>query len=132
MGLAICSGRPCPLRWQLEAPEAPQKCVYCCFGLTFTSQQCPRAPNHSRSLQIHASCHRRRGLALEALTLFLAYCYSQLGVVRFMAKIGEANAPSLALFESTLGFKEVRRVAVSTEQGWKWLRPFESVAPVQT
>ncbi|KAI8476502.1 MAG: GNAT domain-containing protein [Monoraphidium minutum] len=57
---------------------------------------------------------RRKGLASEALTLFMAYAHRELGVARFTAKIGDANGPSLALF-SRLGFTELRRVAVFSE-----------------
>lgn len=55
---------------------------------------------------------RRKGLALEALQLFMAYLHSRLGVSRFVAKIGADNAPSLALFQGRLGFVELRRVEV--------------------
>lgn len=58
---------------------------------------------------------RRRGVALEALRLFMAFCARDLGVARFTAKIGAANAPSIALFRDRLGFREVRRVAVFDE-----------------
>ncbi|KIY98693.1 N-acetyltransferase 9-like protein [Monoraphidium neglectum] len=58
---------------------------------------------------------RRKGMACEALRLFMAYVVRELGVTRFIAKIGEDNAPSLALFEGQLGFKEVRRVQVFKE-----------------
>jgi L-amino acid N-acyltransferase YncA len=57
---------------------------------------------------------RRRGIAREALQLFMAYGASVLRVSRFVAKIGDANAPSLALFAS-LGFSEVGHSAVFKE-----------------
>lgn len=51
---------------------------------------------------------RRKGLAREALGMFLAWGRAELGLTRFVAKIGLGNAPSRALFES-IGFsiKEV-------------------------
>lgn len=42
----------------------------------------------------------------------MAYLHRELGITRFTAKIGEANTPSLTLFEQQLGFKDVRRVKV--------------------
>lgn len=58
---------------------------------------------------------RRRGLASEALRLFMAWCVGSQGVTRFRVKIGEANAASLALFGGKLGFAEVSRSAVFRE-----------------
>jgi RimJ/RimL family protein N-acetyltransferase len=78
---------------------------------------------------------RRGGLATEALRLLMAYATRRLGVGKFVAKIGAANAPSLALFggggeekggeeeggddderrSRGLGFVEVRRVAAFDE-----------------
>ena len=57
---------------------------------------------------------RRKGIATEALQLFMAYGVSALGVTRFRAKIGEANASSLQLF-AKLGYSEVSRSAVFKE-----------------
>lgn len=57
---------------------------------------------------------RRKGLAGEALDLFMAYAFGTLGVTQFVAKIREANTPSMALFEK-LGYVEIRRVAVFGE-----------------
>ena len=54
---------------------------------------------------------RRKGLAREALTLFMAFAAAELGVTKFVAKVGEANAASLRLFREGLGglrFEEVR------------------------
>jgi RimJ/RimL family protein N-acetyltransferase len=65
-------------------------------------------------IMIAEPASRRRGLATEALQLFMAYAFGTLGVSRFVAKIGEANAPSLALFQR-LGFVETRRVAAFRE-----------------
>ena len=51
---------------------------------------------------------RRKGIAREALEMFLAWGRVELGLTRFVAKIGLDNAPSRALF-AALGFgvKEV-------------------------
>lgn len=57
---------------------------------------------------------RRKGLAEEALTLFMAYASSQLGITKFRAKIGEANGPSLRLM-AKLGFAEVSRSSIFKE-----------------
>jgi hypothetical protein len=57
---------------------------------------------------------RRKGIASEALQLFMAYGVSALGVTRFRAKIGEGNASSLQLF-AKLGYSEVSRSAVFKE-----------------
>jgi RimJ/RimL family protein N-acetyltransferase len=58
---------------------------------------------------------RRKGLALEALQLFMAYGVKFLAVTKFRVKIGENNAASLALFSEKLGFAEVSRSAVFKE-----------------
>ena len=47
---------------------------------------------------------RRRGLGREAVELLLGYASRVVGTRRFFAKIGEANAASLALFRERLGF----------------------------
>ncbi|PRW57327.1 N-acetyltransferase 9 [Chlorella sorokiniana] len=57
---------------------------------------------------------RRKGIAEEALTLFMAYCSSHLGVTKFRAKIGESNAPSIQLMNK-LGFEEVSRSSIFKE-----------------
>lgn len=57
---------------------------------------------------------RRQGIATEALQLFMAYGVSALGVTKFRAKIGEANAGSLQIFQK-LGYEEVSRSAVFQE-----------------
>lgn len=57
---------------------------------------------------------RRKGMAEEALTLFMAYASSRLGVTKFRAKIGEANAPSIRLM-SKLGFAHVSRSEIFKE-----------------
>jgi len=57
---------------------------------------------------------RRKGIATEALQLFMAYGVGKLGVTRFRAKIGESNESSLQLFQK-LGYQEVSRSAVFKE-----------------
>ena len=44
----------------------------------------------------------------------MAYAFKELGVNRFIAKILETNAPSIALFGS-LGYEETKRVAIFKE-----------------
>ncbi|KAI9026155.1 GNAT domain-containing protein, partial [Hyaloraphidium curvatum] len=51
---------------------------------------------------------RRKGIAAEALQLFIAYSASKLGLRTFRAQILEDNHASIALFEK-LGFNEVSR-----------------------
>ena len=58
---------------------------------------------------------RRRGLARRAVEALMWYGASALGLRRFVAKISEDNAPSLALFSQKLGFREARRVAAFKE-----------------
>lgn len=57
---------------------------------------------------------RRRGVAAEALSLLQAWAAGALGLRRFRAKIGHANAPSLALFR-VLGYALVSSSAVFEE-----------------
>lgn len=58
---------------------------------------------------------RRRGLAVEALQLLMAYARTKLGTRSFVAKIGAKNAASLALFEHKLGFKRTAFVEAFDE-----------------
>lgn len=76
------------------------------------SHFCLQTHPHPPPLQL-----RRKGLASEALRLFIAYCASRLHVARFIAKIGLDNGPSIALFSGTLGFTELRRVEVRCVAG---------------
>lgn len=58
---------------------------------------------------------RRKGLATEALQLFLAYAVAKsIVAIGFVAKIKEWNTPSLAMFRK-LGFTESQRVAAFRE-----------------
>ena len=57
---------------------------------------------------------RGKGLASEALRIFMAYGITQLGVIKFRAKIGQSNEASLSLFKK-LGYQEVSRSEVFKE-----------------
>eukprot|EP00903_Cladosiphon_okamuranus_P015391 g14215.t1 len=48
---------------------------------------------------------RRRGLAKEAVMMLMRYAVDHLGATTFYCKIGDANAPSRALFEK-LGYSK--------------------------
>jgi|EP00505_MAST-04D_sp_SCG-Rhode-Island_P002554 RimJ/RimL family protein N-acetyltransferase len=52
---------------------------------------------------------RRKGLATEALHLFMHYAIDELGTTRFVAKISDVNKPSLALF-TALGYQIYAKV----------------------
>uniref|UniRef100_A0A183BTQ0 N-acetyltransferase domain-containing protein n=1 Tax=Globodera pallida TaxID=36090 RepID=A0A183BTQ0_GLOPA len=49
---------------------------------------------------------RRRGIALEACKLMIAYILQRIGESIFIAKIGAGNQPSLALFRNRLSFSD--------------------------
>ena len=51
--------------------------------------------------------HRRCGLGREAVAHMMRFGVEALGIAKFVAKIGLANAPSLAMFEGRLGFARV-------------------------
>ena len=57
---------------------------------------------------------RRRGIAVEALQLLQTWAGGRLGLRTFRAKVGHANAPSLALFRK-LGYSLVSSSAVFEE-----------------
>ncbi|BDA41817.1 N-acetyltransferase 9-like protein [Coccomyxa sp. Obi] len=57
---------------------------------------------------------RRRGIAREALLIMMLYGMEELGIRRFVAKIGDSNEPSQKLFQQ-LHFKEVGRSTVFKE-----------------
>lgn len=65
-------------------------------------------------VMIAAERSRRKGLAKEALMLFMAYAVSSLGVKKFVAKIGQGNMASIALFTG-LGFRETSHSEVFKE-----------------
>ena len=66
-------------------------------------------------VMIAEAAYRRRGYARRAVAALMWYGATALGLRRFVAKISEDNAPSLALFVHKLGFREVRRVAAFGE-----------------
>ena len=103
------------------------------------------------------SC-RRKGLAVEALKLFLYYGATHHGVTRFYAKIGEANEASIAMFKvggrqeatrqlfaapvplttapptrstpkAKLGFKQCGYAACFKEVELEWIPPAAMVKP---
>eukprot|EP00392_Amoebophrya_sp_AT5.2_P004221 g4229.t1 len=53
---------------------------------------------------IASEAFRGRGLAVDALRLFLSYAYQELRVRHFRAKILEKNKASITFFEKKLGF----------------------------
>eukprot|EP01147_Barroeca_monosierra_P010566 gene10566-2690_t len=57
---------------------------------------------------------RRKGCGCEALLIMLDYAMKHLEIKKFVAKIGETNLPSLALF-NRLGFVEISRSHVFQE-----------------
>jgi len=65
-------------------------------------------------IMIAEPAFRRRGLAIEALTMFMSYGAIELGVTAFYAKIGFDNVASNALF-ARLGFAETSRSAIFEE-----------------
>jgi len=63
-------------------------------------------------IMVAEAAQRRRGLAKQALRLFMHYVAERVPrTCAFCAKIGDANLPSIALFEQ-LGFTEHKRMAV--------------------
>ena len=59
--------------------------------------------------------YRRRGCARRAVEALMWYGAASLNLLRFVAKISEDNAPSLALFTEKLGFRVARRVPAFQE-----------------
>lgn len=59
-------------------------------------------------LMIAEPASRRKGIGMEALGLFMAYCAVEIGIRTFRVQIGEDNGPSIGLFKK-LGFIEVGR-----------------------
>ena len=56
-------------------------------------------------IMIAEPAYRRKGLAQEALYIMMAYAKQKLGTETFIAKIGDANEPSLNLF-AKIGFNK--------------------------
>ena len=61
-------------------------------------------------VMIASPAARRRGCAAAAVAALLRYAMERCGVGVFVAKIGESNAASLALFSGRLGFTEGKRL----------------------
>jgi RimJ/RimL family protein N-acetyltransferase len=89
-------------------------------------------------VMVAEAAYRRRGYAQRAVAALLWYGATALGLRRFVAKISEDNAASLALFTQRLGFREARRVAAFQEvhlvlelggagSSQPWLQGFEPV-----
>jgi RimJ/RimL family protein N-acetyltransferase len=57
-------------------------------------------------IMIAESHSRGKGLGKEAVNLMMVFGCQQLGITKFVAKIGESNEASLHLFRS-LGFQDV-------------------------
>jgi RimJ/RimL family protein N-acetyltransferase len=66
------------------------------------------------NLMIAEPSARRRGCAMQALTLAMAYAAQNVALDVFEARIGEANEPSRRLFEKA-GFAAVRSCAAFAE-----------------
>lgn len=67
----------------------------------------PNDPNYAEiEVMVAEERSRRKGIAHEALRLFIAFSVKFFGVRRFGAKIGEGNGPSISLF-TKLGFLRV-------------------------
>ncbi|CAM9195132.1 unnamed protein product [Choristocarpus tenellus] len=73
---------------------------------------------------------RRRGLAKEAVLMLMRYGLDNLGVTSFYCKIGDANVPSLQLFEK-LGYVRYAYVEVFKETELRFLGDEEGFASVR-
>mmetsp|Transcript_10193 Transcript_10193/g.13267 ORF Transcript_10193/g.13267 Transcript_10193/m.13267 type:complete len:206 (-) Transcript_10193:1364-1981(-) len=58
---------------------------------------------------------RRGGIGLCAVTLMMKYAHKKLNLTRFVAKIGDGNHASKALFTQKLGYKQVSHCDVFNE-----------------
>ncbi|GBG29065.1 N-acetyltransferase 9-like protein [Hondaea fermentalgiana] len=76
-------------------------------------------PSAEIEIMIAEKSARRKKLASESLLLMMRYGIDALKLGRFVAKIGAANAPSLALFES-LGYKRVAYAEAFEEHELHW------------
>jgi RimJ/RimL family protein N-acetyltransferase len=85
-------------------------------GSSSAPSSAPSAPRKAAEVMVMIAdpAYRRRGYAAEAVRAILAYASgpsSSLGLTRFVAKITESNAASLALFQGPrLGFRVARRM----------------------
>jgi RimJ/RimL family protein N-acetyltransferase len=66
-------------------------------------------PTAEIMVMIAEADQRRRGFASEAVRAMMVFALRSRGVRRFVAKISDSNAPSLALF-GRLGFRVARRM----------------------
>ena len=65
-------------------------------------------------IMIAEPSRRRKGLATEALKLFMQFAVSTLGTTKFVAKISNKNTPSIGLFKS-LGYNIYKLVEAFDE-----------------
>lgn len=87
-----------------EATKREQDCIVGDVNLFLNSQTKNIA---EIEIMIAMSTARRKGFALEAVRLMMAYGLSFLKIDTFEAKIGVGNQPSINLFKNKLGFNEV-------------------------
>ncbi|KAK7197142.1 Acetyltransferase (GNAT) domain/Acetyltransferase (GNAT) family [Novymonas esmeraldas] len=66
-------------------------------------------------VMVAETAFRRRGLAEAAVRMMMQYAIAVCGATRFVAKILDTNAGSIALFTQRLGFTPFKRVAVFHE-----------------
>ena len=74
---------------------------------------------------------RRKGLARAALDIMIHYAITELECSKFVAKIGDSNQASLALF-AKLGFKQVNYSKVFQEVSSMTISLFGKVRHVVT
>lgn len=79
-------------------------CVVCAGDVNFFRNDPDEDPGVVElEIMVAEQTSRRKGLACEALQIFMAYAHSKLAVHTFRVKIGDDNLPSLKLF-GRLGF----------------------------
>lgn len=66
-------------------------------------------------VMIADAASRRRGYACEAVEALLAFAAAHMQRTRFVAKVSDANEPSLKLFSGALGFRVARAVPAFAE-----------------
>uniref|UniRef100_A0A7S1B5Y4 N-acetyltransferase domain-containing protein n=1 Tax=Corethron hystrix TaxID=216773 RepID=A0A7S1B5Y4_9STRA len=67
------------------------------------------------SVMVAVPSARRRGVACEAVQIFLDWAANHLSIETFVVRIGKSNTASLALFEEKLGFRRVCECRVFKE-----------------
>jgi RimJ/RimL family protein N-acetyltransferase len=76
----------------------------------------PQEPDEAEvEVALAEKSHRGRGFAAEAVELLMTYVARAVGKRRFVAKIADDNAASIALFTSKLGFALFKEVKVFSE-----------------